>query len=132
MARIIEQNRITEEESGVSLEHHYAYDDSLLPSAEKLSRLKEIEPDIVRWLMNRAEKEQDARIEFNHRRMQLAHKEMNLSAILTFCRSFVCLVGYYRCVLLGIPSYLKRIPDCWDNIWHCGSGGFDLGFSKDQ
>ncbi|MDE7188942.1 MAG: hypothetical protein K2N96_02230, partial [Muribaculaceae bacterium] len=84
MARKVEQNKITKDDSGVSLEHHAAYDDNLLPSAEELSKLKSIEPDIIPWIMERTEKEQDARIEFNHRRMNLAHKEVNCSALLTF------------------------------------------------
>lgn len=57
MARKVEQNKITKDDSGVSLEHHAAYDDNLLPSAEELSKLKSIEPDIIPWIMERTEKE---------------------------------------------------------------------------
>ena len=90
MARKIEQNKITQDSSGVSLEHHSAYDDNLLPSAEELEKLKNIEPSILPWLMRRTEKEQDARIDFNKKRISLAHKEVNLSAAMTF---FALLLG---------------------------------------
>lgn len=106
-ARKIEQNKITQDESGVSLEHHEAYDDALLPSAEELSKLKSIDPSIVPWIMKRTEAEQEARIKFNHRRMDLAHKEVNLSALMTFLGLFfaaVVIVGVFYLAYLLISS----------------------------
>lgn len=52
-------------------------DDSILPPAEELAKLKEVKPELVEWVMDRAEKEQDARIDFNQGRMRLAKKELN-------------------------------------------------------
>ena len=51
-------------------------DDSMLPTAEELAKLKEVKPELVDWVMVRAEKEQDARIEFNKDRVRLAKTEL--------------------------------------------------------
>lgn len=84
MARKVEQNKFTQDESGLSLEHHAAYDDNLLPSADELSKLKAVDPNLISWLMTRTEREQDARIQYNQKRINLAQKQVNLSAGLTF------------------------------------------------
>ena len=108
-ARKIEQNKITQDESGVSLEHHAAYDDDFFPSADELSKLKSVDPSIVPWVMKMSEQEQKARISFNHRRMDLAHKEVNLSALMTFCGllfAAVIIIGvFYLAYLLISGGY---------------------------
>lgn len=83
MGRKAEQNKISSGYDGIMVEHHAIYDDSLLPSADELGRLKEIDPDIVRWIKDRTEVEQNARLDFNKRRIALASKETSLSASIT-------------------------------------------------
>ncbi|MBE6317843.1 MAG: hypothetical protein E7081_02585 [Bacteroidales bacterium] len=83
MAKKIEQNKIDKNQTGLSLEHNVAYDDSLLPPAEELRQLKAIEETAVSWIMKRTEIEQDARIKFNFKRLGMAKKEINLSTIVT-------------------------------------------------
>lgn len=122
MARKIEQNKITQDESGVSLEHHAAYDDNLLPSAEELAKLKTIDPGIISWMMKRTEKEQDARIEFNRKRMSLAHKEVNLSALLTFCGLLMC-AG----VIIGVFYISYILIKGGYTVAGTVFGGIDLG-----
>ena len=66
MAKQQQQNRLAQNYRGdVMLEQQVAIDDSLLPSANELEKLKEIDPSIIPWIMKRTEVEQDARIEFN-------------------------------------------------------------------
>jgi len=57
--------------SGVQYEQHVSVDDNILPDASELEKLKELDPDIISWLKERAEKEQDARIEFNKERTNI-------------------------------------------------------------
>lgn len=83
MGKKAEQNRISSGQDGVMLEHRAIYDDSLLPSAEELAKLKDIDPDIVSWIKKRTEIEQDARIDFNKERLKLASKDTGLSASVT-------------------------------------------------
>lgn len=83
MGKKAEQNRISSGQDGVMLEHRAVYDDSLLPSAEELGKLKEIDPEIIPWIKKRTEIEQDARIDFNKKRIKLASKETDWSAMIT-------------------------------------------------
>lgn len=83
MGKKAEQNKIRAGQEGVMLEHSAVYDDSLLPSAEELCKLKDVDPNIIDWIKRRTEVEQDARIDFNKKRINLASKETNLSALLS-------------------------------------------------
>ncbi len=62
---------------GAIVEQKTIVDDSMLPAAEELAKLKDVKPELVDWVMTRAEKEQDARIDFNKKRVKLANKELN-------------------------------------------------------
>ncbi|MDB5227297.1 MAG: hypothetical protein JWN78_1490 [Bacteroidota bacterium] len=46
-------------------------DSSLLPEAEEIERLSNIDPDIMNWLKARAEKEQDFRHTYNTERVRV-------------------------------------------------------------
>ena len=56
---------------GATFEHLESYDDSLLPEAEELEKLKLVDPNIIEWIKTRTEKEQDARLDFNSRKMKI-------------------------------------------------------------
>ena len=71
MAKRAEQNRLSSDKGVTTLEHQTLIDDSLLPSADEFSISEEILP----WIMERTEKEQDARIDFNREKMNLAKNE---------------------------------------------------------
>lgn len=55
------------------LEHSEEIDDNLLPDAEEIKKLSEIDPDILTWLKARAEKEQDFRHDFSKKRIKLTN-----------------------------------------------------------
>jgi len=77
MAKHSQQNRLAKAKTGeILLEQNNAFDDSLLPSAEELGKLKEIDPNIVKWIMDRTEMEQNARIEFNKNRIRLSEYDL--------------------------------------------------------
>ncbi len=76
---------------GASFEHQESYDDSLLPDAQELTKLQALDPDIMPWIKDRTAKEQDARHDFNNRRLALLEKGQSrayrvdlLSIILAF------------------------------------------------
>ena len=75
MAKKAAQNTLQSKEGGMVLQQQVISDDSLLPSASELEKLKSVSPEIIPWILKRTEMEQDARIEFNKDRMKLAKSE---------------------------------------------------------
>lgn len=60
---------------GKSIRHHESYDDSLLPEASELAKLKELDPTVIDWIKEMTSKEQDGRLSFNDRKMSLLEKK---------------------------------------------------------
>lgn len=78
MTKVAQHNKASMGRSGNAIvEQKTIVDDSMLPTADELAKLKDVKPELVDWVMARAEKEQDARIEFNKNRVKLANKELN-------------------------------------------------------
>jgi len=111
MAKQQQQNRLAQNYRGdVMLEQQVAIDDSLLPSANELEKLKKIDPTIIQWIMKRTEIEQDARIEFNKNQndfvkynLRKAH-DFNLIAIIFSFLLFVFILG------LSALFIIKELP----------------------
>lgn len=121
-AKKVEQNKIIQDESGISLEHHAAYDDSFLPSADELAKFKSIDSKIVPWLMERSEKEQDARITFNHKRLNLAYRDINYSAMLSLCGLILCAI-----IICGVFYLSYSLITGGYEVAGTVFGGIDLG-----
>jgi len=51
------------------------FDDNLLPDASEIKKLSELDPNIVQWLKERAEKEQDFRHKTYTSRIKLFSKK---------------------------------------------------------
>ncbi len=107
MAKKAEQNRVKNEQ-GLTLEHNAVYDDSLLPSADELAKLNSISSDIVPWIMERTEKEQNARIKFNEDRMRLMEKDIKntynyniVALIMAFLITIAFLIFSFYLVING-------------------------------
>lgn len=96
MVKKAEQNKLRGQD-GVLLEQTSIYDDSLLPSSEELSKLKTVDPNIVQWLMDRASKEQDARIKFNEDKLKLTNKSVNYA----HARFVVGMIFIFLIILIG-------------------------------
>jgi len=73
MAKQAHQNKITTQNDGLVFEQRSIYDNSLLPSADELAKLKEVNPAIVAWIMERATLEQETRISQSNERLKI-HK----------------------------------------------------------
>lgn len=78
MAKKAEQNTLSNSQ-GLTFEQKTVVDDNLLPSADELAKLNEVSKDIIPWIMERTEKEQDARIKFNEDRMHLSEKDLKFA-----------------------------------------------------
>jgi uncharacterized membrane protein len=81
MAKQQQNTRVIANRQQGAIEQQTIVDDSLLPSAEELSKLKEIDPSIIAWILKRSEKEQETRLNFNNERIKLAHRETNITII---------------------------------------------------
>ena len=78
MVKKAEQNTLSNSQ-GLTFEQKTVVDDNLLPSADELAKLNEVSKDIIPWIMERTEKEQDARIKFNEDRMRLSEKDLKFA-----------------------------------------------------
>ena len=79
-------------------EHQENYEESILPDASELLKLKEVDPNLVPWLISRIEKEQDSRLSFNERQVSLLEKETSRS----FCVTMLQLCLAFGAMLLGM------------------------------
>jgi uncharacterized membrane protein len=99
------QTRGMADRNQVAIEQSTVVDDNLLPSAEELAKLKQVDPNIILWIMQRAEKEQDTRLNFNTEQMHLAHKNLNLTKI-SLWLAFVLSIAILS--LSGLFIYLGK------------------------
>ena len=98
MVKKAERNTVLHKDDALAVEQTAIYDDSLLPSADELEKLKQVDPDILGWLKTRTEIEQDARIKFNHDRISILSKNMNH----VFIQNVICIFSAFFIILLSI------------------------------
>lgn len=104
MAKKAAQNTLQSKEGGMVLQQQVISDDSLLPSASELEKLKSVSPEIIPWILERTEMEQDARIEFNKDRMKLAKSESKHAQWYNFVSLIMAFV--ITMVFIAISFYL--------------------------
>lgn len=74
------QNQLTTHQGrGHIVEQHESYDDSFLPDSIELSRLKELDPEIISWIKEKTGKEQDHRHQFDNKKYSLVNKGTNFA-----------------------------------------------------
>ncbi len=96
---------ISHEGQGQLYEHRESIDDSLLPDAVELRKLKAIDPEGVSWIKEQTAREQDARHSFMDRRMGLWEKGQRrtyaLDMLTLLCALMVILCGMtFSCFLI--------------------------------
>jgi uncharacterized membrane protein len=91
------------------LEHSEEIDDNLLPDAEEIQKLAQIDPNILTWLKSRAEKEQDFRHKFSDKRVKLTndyeqrqHNTVRMGLFIYGTLVVGCLWGAYQLILHGL------------------------------
>lgn len=96
-------------DKGVHYEQHESYDDSLLPDAVELEKLKALDPKVMEWIKDRTAKEQDGRLDFNKRKMALLEKGqicmIRIDAYSITCALIIVLAG------MGLSAYLIHKGD---------------------
>ena len=104
MAKQQQQNKLAKTNRGeYMVEQNFAIDDSLLPSANELEKLKDIDPTIIQWLKDRAEIEQNARIGFNNTQLKLT--EYNLHKTHSFNYTALIFSFILFLSILGLSAY---------------------------
>lgn len=100
MAKLQHSNKLAKNQRGDSIvEQNVSIDDSLLPNAAELERLKDIDPSIVTWIMARAEQEQNARHAWNRAQSEIMTSDVkkihrfNFTAIILAFILFLTIVG---------------------------------------
>ena len=63
--------QLTHGDRGVS-STEFTEDDDLLPTADELAKYNQIDPDFINWIKTRCDAEQNGRIGFNNKRIELA------------------------------------------------------------
>ena len=89
-------NIVAEQGKGSSFEHHESIDDSLLPDALELGKLKELDENILDWIKERTAKEQDNRLDYNHRKMALVennHSRLFILDIVSILAAFLIIIA---------------------------------------
>lgn len=69
------QAKVANQKGLAHVQHSEHYDDSLLPDAEELMKLKDLHPEMIKWIMERTVKEQDHRHQFDNRKLKLLEGE---------------------------------------------------------
>ena len=82
----------------MAVEQTSIYDDSLLPAADELAKLKELDPECINWIKRRTEIEQDARIQFNRDRVRLMSKDMNQVTT----QNIICILAAFIIIMSGL------------------------------
>lgn len=77
MSRQQEQNRLRRTNYGIELEQTTLRDDYPLPSASEMDRLRNVDSDLPKFVMEYAVREQNARIDFNKSRIDITRSEQN-------------------------------------------------------
>jgi uncharacterized membrane protein len=89
-------------------EQSEVFDDNLLPDANEIEKLHLIDPDIIHWLKNRAEKEQDFRHKAYENRTVLVdksnrrdHNTSRLALIIYFLLVLSCVAASFFLIREG-------------------------------
>ena len=100
-----QQTKSIANRNGVAIEQQTIVDDNLLPTAEELQKLQQVDSHIVTWIMQRAEREQETRLSFNRENMRLAHRKVSItqmSLLLAFVLAVIVLL------LSGVFIYMEK------------------------
>jgi uncharacterized membrane protein len=110
MAKVLQNNRLAKNQRGESIvEQNVSIDDNLLPNAAELEKLKEIDPNIISWIMARSEQEQSARHQWNKAQSEIMKFDVkgfhrfNFMVLSLGFLLFICVIGAaIFCILSGL------------------------------
>lgn len=103
MSKKQQQTKSVANRSGVAIEQQTIVDDNLLPPAEELEKLNQIDTSIIPWIMQRTEKEQDTRLHFNRENIRLAHRNIGITqASLWLAFTLAVTVLAFSCIFIWL------------------------------
>ncbi|MDR1198638.1 MAG: hypothetical protein LBK94_06455 [Prevotellaceae bacterium] len=105
MAQRHQQTKMAVNKNQGAIEQNTIIDDNLLPSADELEKLKQIDPNIISWIMARTEQEQNARLKFNDDRIKIANKELGITTT-SLWLAFILAIS--ALILGGLFIYLDK------------------------
>ncbi|HON52640.1 MAG TPA: hypothetical protein PLS12_05485 [Bacteroidales bacterium] len=112
MAKQTHNQKIAKSNTGGAtlLEHTVSFDDSLLPDAQELVKLKELDPNIIDWIKERTAKEQDERHFFNRSKINF----VNVNTKREFWIDVFKIVA--ALIVIGMGMYLSYLLIIKDKI----------------
>jgi uncharacterized membrane protein len=111
MAKHQRQDRLAKNTRGdIMIEQQNLIDDSLLPSALELEKLKSIDPSIIQWILQRTEMEQDGRLNFNKKQIEIA--ELSVRKTHSFNITALVFSFILFLMILGLSAFFvfKELP----------------------
>lgn len=100
-----QQNKAQRVGNNAVVEQHTVIEESILPAADELKKLQEIDSSLVQWVMVRCEKEQNFRHNFSNDRLKLTKKDMNG----TIWINILCLIFAFILILAGFGASIYLI-----------------------
>ena len=100
------------------MERTFTVDDSVLPPAQELASYKEIDPDIVRFLMDSASLEQRHRHEMDISKLKMVRKSESRTFGMNWWGMFFAFLSVL--VLSGLAAFALYL----DRPWFAGIFGF--------
>ena len=102
-----QQNKAQRVGNNSVVEQHTVIEESILPAADELKKLQEIDPSLVKWVMDRCEKEQNFRHEFSNGRLNLTKKDLNGTILI----NVLCIVFAFILILCGFAASIFLIKN---------------------
>jgi len=110
MTRLQRSDRMAKNQRGEAVvEQNLSIDDYLLPSAAELEKLKEVDQNIVVWIMARAEQEQNARLSWNKTQEEImrfdirkTHRFNFVALVFTFILFIFVIAAAVYCISNGL------------------------------
>lgn len=105
MSKQVKQQRISKAGNGMSIEQIVAQDDSLLPAPVELAAFKDVDANIIPWMLEQTKKEQEHRHKTDNDKIKLMNRAVTNDRI--FIVFYLLLILLFVC-LSALFVYLEK------------------------
>lgn len=105
MSKQVKQQRISKAGNGMSIEQIVAQDDSLLPAPAELAAFKDVDANIIPWMLEQTKKEQEHRHKTDNDKIKLMNRAVTNDRI--FIVFYLLLILLFVC-LSALFVYLEK------------------------
>lgn len=105
MSKQVKQQRISKAGNGMSIEQIVAQDDSLLPAPAELAAFKDVDVNIIPWMLEQTKKEQEHRHKTDNDKIKLMNRAVTNDRI--FIVFYLLLILLFVC-LSALFVYLEK------------------------